>query len=72
MFDKIISAAAAKHMPEFNPNYAWHVSFQYEEDNQPHPTEIIHSSPKEALEHMIRLWNDTRTLIYVSVARRNA
>ena len=59
-------------LPQFNPNYCYVLQWQFEEDNSPMPHEHSWPTAMEALDQMIGLWNSGKTLIHISLSRRNA
>ncbi len=70
--DKIITGMLSNKIPEFDPRYAWHVSWLFEDDNKPVPSELIHNSAREAINHLIQLVNSDKVLTHISMSRRNA
>lgn len=59
-------------MPEYNPNYSYHVEWLYEEDNRPNPHCADFPTVREAINSMVGIVNAPKTLTHISMSRRNA
>lgn len=71
IFGDMMSNMIGAQLPAYNINYVWEVQWLFEDEQTP-PHILNHIQPKEALNQMISLLNAERTLIYLSIARRNA
>lgn len=72
MIDELAGKALSGRLPEFNPKYCYVLNWMFEEDNVSVPHEETFTIPSEALNAMVRIVNTPKTLVHISLSRRNA
>lgn len=71
IFGDMLSSAMGGKMPEYNPSYVWEVQWLYDDEQCP-PHKMLHERPRNALNHLMSLFDTNRNLVHVALTRQNA
>lgn len=72
MIKEMAITALGAHLPSFDPRYSYHLEWLFEEDHARPCWAQDYPDPKKALDAMITIWNTPKTLVHISLSRRNA